>query len=130
MNLGTQTGSLINHFLSTSISKIPNVGDGATICHWSDRTPATVINVERKGKSVIVTVREDNAVRIDTNGMSESQDYEYSANENGSTRMFRTLDDGKSFHAVGRNFETGRLVKSDSTGVYFGHREKYHDYSF
>jgi hypothetical protein len=130
MRLGTETGSLVNHFLSASIAKIPSVGDGATICHWSDRTPGTVLSVERKGKSVIVTVQTDTATRVDTNGESEAQEYRYERDENGARYMFRSLDEGKSFHAVGRNFETGRLVKSDSTGIFFGRREKFHDYSF
>ena len=129
MRLGTETGCIVNHFMTTSISKVPNVGDGATLCYWSDRYPATVISVERKGKSVIATVQEDRATRIDANGISESQTYEYSRNEDGSKTIFRSRNDGASWEKVRVN-ENGRLVKSPDCGVYFGSREKFHDFTF
>lgn len=37
MKLGTQTGSLINHIMSTAKARTPEIGEGATILAWTDR---------------------------------------------------------------------------------------------
>lgn len=126
MRLGTQTGSLINHVLTHNVANpMPKVGDGATIYHWSDRHAATVIAVEKN----IVTVQADTAKRIDTNGMSEMQEYEFSPNPEGYKQSFKMGPRGN-FYEVRKNPETGRWVKIDGNGVSFGHRRHYHDYSF
>ncbi len=57
------------------------VGMGATIIHYSDRTPCTVIRVSETGKTC--WIQEDTYTRADTNGMSESQTYTYAANPAG-----------------------------------------------
>jgi hypothetical protein len=91
MKLGTQTGSLVNHLMTTSdTGKQPKVGDGVTICGWTDRTPATIIKLS----SCTITVQEDNFKRTDNNGMSESQTYEYSANPDGNILIFRKTKKG------------------------------------
>lgn len=59
------------------------VGDGATICYYTDRKAATVIAKTAK----TITVQEDTATRVDKNGMSDSQAYSYAANPNGSSLM-------------------------------------------
>ena len=63
-----------------------NIGDGVTINYYSDEKPATIIEIDTKGKWI--KVQEDNAKRIDNNGMSDSQDYEYSRNPNGRIHTF------------------------------------------
>jgi hypothetical protein len=125
MKLGTETGSLMNHVFS-GYNDVPAVGMGATILMWSDREPATIIEVNEKKRYIVV--QEDNAKRIDTNGMSESQDYEYSPNPEGSKRIYRKMKNGRwQEHYI--NPETGRLVKGGGY-LSIGDREKYHDFSF
>lgn len=127
MNLGTQTGSLVNHIMSDGpVVQEINVGDGATILMWSDRRPATVVAIEGNR----VTIQEDKSVRVDSNGMSEMQEYEFSRNPNGCKTTFRKNKRGK-WEQVRFNSETGRWNKTaDSPNISFGRRSKYHDFSF
>ena len=54
-------------------------GGGACLCFHSDRHACTVIKVTR----CTVTVQEDKATRIDTNGMSDDQEYSFERDPNG-----------------------------------------------
>ena len=124
MNIGTQTNSLVNHLLSGSKSPEPVVGMGCTLLHWTDRSPATVIEV---GKNYIV-VQADNFVRTDKNGFSESQKYEFTANPNGATYTFKFW---KGRWQSAHISESGRLVMSkDGSGISLGQRGAYHDFTF
>jgi hypothetical protein len=127
MKLGTQTGSLINHVLSRAVIGQPEpvVGMGATLLCWTDRHAATVIRVEGN----LVTVQRDNAKRIDSNGLSESQTYEYSANPNAATYTFRRTGHG-TWQAVRFNANTKRWSKVEGEGLRLGERDTYHDFSF
>jgi hypothetical protein len=111
MKLGSETGSLINHVMSRESVK-PEIGMGATILCWSDRHAATIIKMTPKS----VTVQRDKAIRTDKNGMSESQDYTYERNENGSISTFRLTKRGW------RN--------KSGEGLRIGDRREYYDYSF
>ncbi|MBF84524.1 MAG: hypothetical protein CL489_08625 [Acidobacteria bacterium] len=127
MKLGTETGSLVNHLYSR-IEKIkPEIGMGATILGWTDRSPATVIETFTKGKYDYIVVQEDSAKRVDNNGMSENQEYEYTRNPEGCTYTFRVIKDG--FQEVYKA-ESGRYNKLDGKGLLLGTREKYYDFSF
>lgn len=128
LKLGSQTGSLINHCMSCTAAPLPEVGDGATILGWSDRHPATVVAVFKQGKYDFVQVQSDNYKRIDKNGMSESQEYEYTPNPDGSVSTYRLRNDV--WECV-RKSDTGRYVKTGSdSNVVFGRRERYYDFSF
>ena len=127
MNLGTQTASLVNHIYSRSFTTDINVGDGATFLMWTDRKAATVIDVFTKGKYTYFTIQEDNVSRIDSNGMSDAQSYEYTPNPEGCTKTFRVTENG--YQAVYVNPETGRFVNT-SGNVIVGRRSHHHDYSF
>jgi hypothetical protein len=130
LKLGSQTGSLTNHLMSGG-KQVPAVGDGATLLHWSDREPGSVIEVAVSKKGVVeVAVQADSYKRVDKNGFSESQEYEYSPNPEGSIRHFR-LDPVKGWRALMKS-EKGNwvLVPGGGSGVRFGSREKYHDFSF
>lgn len=94
------------------------VGVGCTLLSWTDRTPATIVDVDPKGRWI--KVQEDNYKRIDCNGMSDSQDYEYSPNPNGSITTYKKARNGKFTHNG----------KNDGTGILIGVRERYFDYSF
>lgn len=89
---------------------------GATIHVGSDSYPATVIQVTRNGKRVVV--QEDNAIRVDTNGMSESQQYTYEPNPQGAIHIATLRKDGKYRETGGK------------TPISIGFRRKYYDYSF
>jgi hypothetical protein len=125
MKLGTEAGSLVNHVLS-GYNDDPAVGMGATILMWSDRSPATIIEVNQKKRYIVI--QEDNAKRVDNNGMSEAQTYEYSPDPEGAKRFYRKMKNGRwQEHYI--NPETGRLVKAGGY-LSIGEREKYHDFSF
>ena len=123
MKLGTETGSLMNHVFS-GYNDEPAVGMGATILMWSDRSPATIIEVNHS----YIVIQEDRAERVDGNGMSESQSYEYSPDPEGAKRIYRKMKNGRwQEHYI--NPETKRLVKAGGY-LSIGEREKYYDYSF
>ncbi len=94
----------------------PAVGMGCTINHYSDRDPATVIRVV---SARCVEIQEDRYDRLDSNGMSESQAYEYSPDPCG-VRHLVTL----------RKTGLWRLPGKTGSVVHFGHRRCYYDYSF
>jgi len=72
--LGKTTGSLINYVMGNN-KTLPEVGKGATILSWSDRHAYEVMSISEDGKRVII--QKYLSERIDTNGMSESQEYKY-----------------------------------------------------
>jgi hypothetical protein len=92
------------------------VGMGATICIGSDRYPATVIQITRNGKRIVL--QEDFSTRTDNNGVSEMQHYNYEANPNGTINIATLRKDG-----------VYRLT-GGKTRVSIGCRSKYYDYSF
>jgi hypothetical protein len=92
----------------------PTVGMAATICYYSDRAAATVVYVSETGYKVIV--KEDHAVRVDNNGMSEIQKYEYTPNPLGREHVFYRNQHG----------DYAQRGKS----LHLGDRRAYHDYSF
>lgn len=125
MKFGTETGSLMNHVFS-SCNDEPVVGMGATILMWSDREPATIIEVNQKKRYIVV--QEDHAERIDNNGMSEAQQYVYSPNPDGCKRIYRKMKDGRwREHYI--NVVTKRLIKGGGY-LSIGERQKFYDYSF
>lgn len=63
-------------------SSIPYVGMGATQFVGSDRYPYTVIEVTDRDH---VVVQRDQYKRTDSNGLSESQEYEYTSDPQGQT---------------------------------------------
>lgn len=133
MKLGTQTGSLTNHLYSrmTKDQPRPHIGMGVTLLSWTDRHAATITHVWKKGKYTYINTAQDTAKRIDSNGMSECQEYEYKMNILGAQNTFRCeLPDGK-WEEVYINRETGRWKKyNGGKGLRLGVRESYHDYSF
>lgn len=115
MKLGTETGSLINHVLTSGGQRQPQVGDGATICGWTDRHAATIVKVT----PTQIHVQQDFAKRVLQPGehaMSESQTYEYTPNPNASIIVFRKTKRG--YHS------------SQGTGLIVGNRDEYYDYNF
>ena len=127
MNIGTQTSSLVNHLYSrmTIGEPEPTVGMGVTMLSWSDRNAGTIVEVNMKKRYIAVV--EDNAVRIDDNGMSESQEYEFTPNPDGYIVYYRKNKKGE-WRKCYFN-ENKRLVFSTG-GLVIGRREKYYDFTF
>lgn len=88
------------------------VGGGASLCWWSDRTACTIIKKTAK----TITIQADRAQRTDDNGMSESQTYTYTADPEGSTYVCRWSDKRNRYIWNGQAIINGR--------------HEYYDYSF
>jgi hypothetical protein len=111
-------GSFHNGLFANAKQPKPEVGMGATVLGWSDRHAGTVIEVSKSGKRI--KVRLDKATRIDKNGMSESQEYTYEPDPDGTEYTFSLRQDGK-----------WRLVgEAKGKTVALGYRRHYHDFSF
>jgi hypothetical protein len=111
-------GNLTNRIAEMSRPAIPQVGMGATVLLWSDRHPATIITV--KGNQV--TLREDKAIRTDSNGMSESQQYRYEPDPLGKVFVASLRKNGL-YVVKGESIRNGTIVS-------IGKRDAYHDFSF
>jgi hypothetical protein len=127
MNAGTQTGSLVNHIYSrmTIGAPEPTVGMGVTMLSWTDRHAGTIVEVNTKKRYIAVT--EDSKTRIDNNGISESQQYEFTAVMDGYRNYYRKDRKGQWRRCYFNN--NGRLVFGTG-GLIIGHRESYYDFSF
>lgn len=97
----------------------PVVGMGATILMYTDRHPATVVEVVNVRKIII---QEDKATRIDENGMSDSQTYTYEPDATSPRRTF-TLRKNGYWIEEGDNMKNGQHIA-------LGHRRKYYDFGF
>lgn len=115
-----RTGSLVNLVTTDGKQADPKVGDGATICGWTDRHAATIVEVSKSGKAV--AVQYDHAKRTDANGMSESQTYEYSANPEGRKEVY-TLRKNGAWVKQGEPLKDGGRIS-------IGARNSYYDFSF
>lgn len=114
MKLGTETASMTNYLLSGIVGEpVPEVGMGCTILRWTDREAATIIKVT----PTQVHVQEDKAVRVDTNGMSELQEYTYTPDTTAPVQVFRKT-------------KRGWCAAGGGNALHIGDRRKYHDYSF
>jgi hypothetical protein len=133
MKLGTQTGSIVNHLQSRATIGQPEpvIGMGVTMFGWTDRNPATIIEIFEKGTYLYIQVQADKYTRTDSNGMSECQDYEFTPNPNGRTRYYRRKLDDSNASWVGtyQKIENGRWLKGDDS-IRIGERDRYHDFSF
>lgn len=119
-------GSVNNMLITNGVIGMPEptVGMGCTLCHWTDRDAATVIEVmkNKAGKVTKVRVQADKAHRQDKNGMSESQSYVFEIDPNGKILEFTLRKNG-------RWAQKGSPM-TGGTGISFGRRDAYYDYSF
>lgn len=75
------TNSIIDNVYyvhSGSNSLEPVVGMGVTVCYYSERYAGTITRISKSGKSF--WFKYDIVKRVDNNGMSDSQTYEYTEN--------------------------------------------------
>lgn len=116
----THTGSLVNAIQGGSRQGDPEVGMGATVLGWTDRYAATIVEVKNNGKTVVV--QEDNAKRVDSNGMSEAQTYEYTPNMDAPRKTYTRRRNGQ-YVRQGESMKGGGRIA-------IGYRNHYHDFSF
>lgn len=115
MRLGTQTNSMTNYLMSgTKGQPTPERGMGATLLMWTDRHAYTIVKVT----PCTVHAQQDRAIRMDHNGMSESQEYTYEPNKSAPVEIFRKRKDGGYYRA------------GYGSQLRIGERDEYHDYSF
>lgn len=109
-------GSLINR-LSEAGSAEWAVGDGATRLMWSDRHACTVVEVSPRR----VVVQEDISTRTDSNGMGDSQTYEFTPNPE-APKLAYTLRKNGRWIAEGQPMRDGEALGRG--------RSTYFDFSF
>ena len=111
-----QYGSL-NNMLDARMLPKPDfqVGDGATLLSYSDRHAATIVEINESRTRVVIQM--DHAKRVDKNGMSETQVYEYTPNPEAARLVFTLRKDG-----------TFKL-SGGLQGVIIGRREEYRDFT-
>jgi hypothetical protein len=104
----------------------PVVGAPATVIMFSDRHAATVSKVlfTKDGRVKGVEVQQDRAERIDTNGMSESQDYRFERDPEGQTYDARRVERN------GRIYWIKGTIKDRNYSIGLGARSEYYDFSF
>lgn len=96
----------------------PTVGMGVTKLGWTDRYPYTIVEVINTRR---IVVQEDNATRVDQNGMSDYQKWEFSPNP----------DSARIELAIGRDGQWREKGSRKGDPVYkIGHRDRYYDFSF
>lgn len=126
------------------------VGTPCTVYHWSDRTPYEVVKVIDQKH---IFIRQLDAKRIDKNGMSDSQNYEYRSNEKNPTTELELTKWGwkqvirfnKDLYnkfmkiqgyvlwekSIVDKIRQGKEVKrTEKISISFGKAEEYYDYSF
>lgn len=107
-------GSLTNRIMECVGSEQPYVGMGATELMWSDRHAYTVVKIKSKNR---ILVTRDIAKRVDNNGMSECQTYEYTQDKDAEPVELIKTKRGWKMLGCDRRFMLGR-------------RDEYFDYSF
>lgn len=112
-------GSLTNRVAEKCRQSKPEVGMGATEMCWSDRHAYEIIEVMDDRH---IKVRKLDTKRIDKNGMSECQDYEYISNENNVVHTLFLTKKGDWRIKDGRRLGCNIFV--------IGYAEEYYDYSF
>lgn len=92
---------------------------GCTLLYHSDRHAATIIEVVNERR---IFIQRDIATRIDSNGMSDAQDYSYQPNPEAAKEEFTLRKNG-------RWVKKGESAKN-GLGIALGYRKEFYDYSF
>lgn len=112
----SEAGNLTNWMMAGTGQRTPQVGDGCTILMYKDRHAATIIDINKTGKTIKVQI--DKATRIDSNGMSESQTYEYTPNPTAPSQIFRRTKDNRWKELKGSSY------------LLIGKRDEFYDFTF
>jgi hypothetical protein len=87
MKLGKQTANLVSHLVCKSKQPLPVTGQGATVCHWSDRHACTVLWVDPV--KCIVCLQRDRAEVLDRD---RNLGWRYSPDPGGTQYRFKFKD--------------------------------------
>jgi hypothetical protein len=150
MRLGTETGSVMNHLQARMVDgePVPTIGMGATLLGWTDRYPATIVQVwvKRPGKPgelaggltperqaegyevARIELQEDRAKLIGGSEQSEAQEYEFTPNPQAALKTFRKNKAGLWRQVV--KGESGRWCDAGGKGLRIGERDAYRDPTF
>jgi hypothetical protein len=109
-------GSLQNAMADQTRSLTPEVGMGATEVLYSDRHPYTVTRILSAKR---ITVKPDEATRIDKNGCSEDQQYAYVTRQ----------DYPEITLFLNKRGRWKRLGDADGATYLLGRREEYYDFT-
>lgn len=110
-------GNLMNRIAEHS-GGTPTVGMGCTVCLFSDRHAATVIEIGKKAGRPYIIVQRDKATRADNHGMSDCQSYTYEPDPNGTKQIFTLRKNGAWKESKGSN------------GLCLGVRDEHYDFGF
>lgn len=101
----------------------PAVGMGVTMYGWSDRHSGTIVHVSDNLKEIMVQT--DHAVRTDSNGMSECQQYKFfrqPGRRDGADARYTLRKNGR-WVLAGTDLHKGQALS-------LGSRDEYYDFSF
>jgi len=116
-------GGLVNRLMERDTPPTPEVGMGGTLPSYTDRSAVTVVAVGLKDRGLpMVGVQADRAIRTDTNGMSDAQQYRYEPQPDAPVVHFTLRRNGKWIRR-GESMNGGQVLC-------LGYRSVYHDYSF
>ncbi len=127
MKLGSQTGSLVNHCLTTGLQTVPVVGMGGSLCFWTDRHAVEVIAWDEK--TLTVQVREMTAEVVGGSGYGD-EEYKYHQNEKGEVHTYRFKKGWRKLRNGGKNGKMLLCKKGDGPGLSLGRAESYRDPCF
>lgn len=94
------------------------IGGGATLCLATDRYAGTVIGMSKSGRTIYWQF--DKVVRVDNNGMSESQEYDYKCDPDAPVREYTLRKNGR-YIEKGGSLTSSFLVPG---------RHEYRDFSY
>ncbi len=119
-------GNLIHEITrDANSSDVPKVGDGATTLQWSDRKAHTIIEVTETR----IVLQQDTATRTDSYGMSDVQNYSYSADPNGPKSVFE-LKTSRKKATKGQKIWTAEGSRpGEGEKLVIGVRDAHHDFS-
>lgn len=118
------SGSLVNRLMEGPSATVPEVGMGATITHWSDRDPATVVAVRnfksgaRKGQPREIDLQYDDYEVISGSTQDGSAKYAYTPNTSGPVVTYV-------INNKGRWVRKGQGARG--SGLVLGSRSRYYD---
>lgn len=123
------TKNPVSNVMLISTSGIePEYGMGATLCYHNDRHAATIIEVRDYRDTTIIVVQEDLATRIDYNGASFDQRYNFKMNPQGRKYMYM-FKEGR-WEGVKINENSGRIVKSrNNPALIIGTKDHFFDFT-
>lgn len=117
-----QGGSLQNRMAECGVNgqPAPEIGMGATELMYTDTHACTIVEVSASGKRI--GVQRDRAVRTDTRGRDECQDYRYEPNTQAGVIHYTLRKTGQ-WIREGDSMKSGQVLA-------IGYRREYHDYNF